>query len=192
MAAAAVLVAMLALAAWVIVARDRAARPAPPPRRRPRRRPPGWLTEAPLPRAEAERRSLQLLRSCINPEEWEMFRDLGFLCVAGSRPGHSGPPRYRYLVYPHRPVVALLPRTLSPVRELCVLFPEQGGAPALPTGDDVLAKWMTLRADERRLIRHANVGSPGSQVPLAELERDLASLRRWVARREFHLAGATG
>jgi len=157
----------------------------PPLSRRPRRAPrASWLTEAPVGHQEAERRSLDLLRSCVNADEWEMFRELGFICTTGRRPSRAGAlPRYRYLIYPHLPVVALLPRSLAPVREYCVLFPERGGPPALPTGDDVLAKWMTLRADEERLLAHANVSSPGCQIPLSRIERDIARYRRWTARR---------
>jgi hypothetical protein len=32
----------------------------------------------------AEQRARQLLRSCVNDEEWAMYRDLGFIRVAGS------------------------------------------------------------------------------------------------------------
>ena len=32
----------------------------------------------------AEQRARQLLRSCVNDEEWEMYRDLGFLRVWGA------------------------------------------------------------------------------------------------------------
>jgi hypothetical protein len=124
----------------------------------------------------------------VNADEWAMYRDLGFICVGGRRVG-VGPaaaPRYRYLIYPHLPVVALLPRSLAPVREYCIQFPE-AGAPhprrILPSGDDVLAKWMTLRSDEARLLAYANVGSPGCQVPLARIERDVARYQRWRARR---------
>ncbi len=146
---------------------------------------PSWVREAPVSRPEAERRSLELLRSVVNTEEWEMFRDLGFICVAGHRPsrGPDALPRHRYLIYPHLPLVALLPRSLAPVRECCVRFPERDGAPELPTGDDVLAKWMSLRADEERLLRHANISSPGCQIPLGQIERDIARLRRWERRR---------
>ncbi len=168
-------------------------RPALGRRRRPGRgRPalPSWIREAPLPPQEAERRSLDLLRSVVNEDEWEMFSDLGFICVTGRRgprPGRpaGGPPRYRYLIYPHLPVVALLPRSMAPVREYCVQFPERGeaGTPLLPQGDDVLAKWMTLRADEDRLLSYANVGNAGCQVPLGRIERDIARLERWSARR---------
>ena len=152
---------------------------------------PPWLSEPRLSPEEAERRSLELLRSVVNPEEWQMFDDLGFICVAGrrpQRPGRPAPygPRYRYLIYPHLPVVALLPRSMAPVREYCIQFPERvrdGGAEALPAGDDVLAKWMTLRSDEERLLAFANVASAGCQVPLGQIERDLRRLDRWQARR---------
>jgi hypothetical protein len=151
---------------------------------------PSWIREPPLSPEEAERRSLELLRSVVNQDEWEQFCDLGFICVTGRRGARAGrpaggPPRYRYLVYPHLPVVALLPRSMAPVREYCVQFPDRGGSatPLLPRGDDVLAKWMTLRADEDRLLSYANVGNAGCQVPLGRIERDVARLERWIARR---------
>ena len=170
--------ALAAVMGWP--ARDGAAR------RRRRRSLPSWVREPPVPPEEADRRSLELLRSVVNPEEWDMFRDLGFICVTGRRGGRGdGPPRYRYLIYPHLPVVALLPRSMAPVREYCVQFPDRtaAGTPLLPRGDDVLAKWMTLRADEDRLLAYANVGGAGCQVPLATVERDIARLARWEARR---------
>jgi hypothetical protein len=155
-----------------------------------RRALPSWIREPPLAPEEAERRSLELLRSVVNEDEWEQFRELGFICVTGrrgARPGRpaGGPPRYRYLIYPHLPVVALLPRSMAPVREYCVQFPERGGSgiPLLPRGDDVLAKWMTLRADEDRLLSYANVGNAGCQVPLSRIEQDIGRLERWNARR---------
>ena len=108
------------------------ARPARAARGRRRAGPalPRWVSEAPLSREAAEQRSLDLLRSVVNRDEWDMFRDLGFICVAGRRPGRApdGPPRYRYLIYPHLPVVALLPRSMAPVREYCVQFPDRSSA----------------------------------------------------------------
>lgn len=159
---------------------------------------PAWVGEPPLRPADAERRSLELLRSVINPEEWDMFRELGFICVTGRRGRRPGsppdsPPRYRYLIYPHLPVVALLPRSMAPVREYCVQFPDRTGVPGgplLPVGDDVLAKWMTLRADEDRLLSYANVGGAGCQVPLSTIERDLKRLEGWSARQEDQNGGA--
>jgi hypothetical protein len=165
--------------------------------RRERRALPGWVREPPVAPEEAERRSLALLRSVVNEDEWEQFRDLGFICATGRRGGRGGrheeaPPRYRYLIYPHLPVVALLPRSLAPVREYCVQFPDRGGpgTPLLPRGDDVLAKWMTLRADEDRLLSYANVGNAGCQVPLGRIERDIARLERWNARRAAQNGGS--
>lgn len=156
-----------------------------PSRRRPRRRgAPSVPRERPLPPTEADRRALALLRSVVNPEEWAMFRDLGFICVAGHRPAGRATgdgPRHRYLIYPHLPVVALQPRSLAPVREYCIQFPEVDDERRrpLPTGDDVLAKWMTLRGDEDRLLAYANVANVGCQVPLGRIERDLGRLERW-------------
>ena len=144
--------------------------------------------EPPLAPAEAERRSLELLRSVVNPDEWEMFRELGFICVTGRRAaarpprGRTGPPRYRYLIYPHLPgggAAAPLDgagaRVLRPVPRPAW----RRRAPLLPEGDDVLAKWMTLRADEDRLLSYANVAGAGCQVPLSRIERDLKRLERW-------------
>jgi hypothetical protein len=124
-----------------------------------------------------------------------MYRDLGFICVTGRRAGRrpEDPPRYRYLIYPHLPVVALLPRSLAPVREYCIQFPEggsQAAQDALPSGDDVLAKWMTLRSGEDRLLAYANVGSPGCQVPLAQIEDDVQRYQRWLARSRQRVATA--
>ena len=48
----------------------------------------------------------------------------------------------------------------------------------------MLAKWMTLRADEDRCSRRTcNVGNAGCQVLASRIERDIASLERWRARR---------
>lgn len=115
-----------------------------------------------------------------------MFHELGFICVRGRRRATGGPGRYRYLLYPHRPVVALMPGSLTPVREYCIQFPEagHGRADALPAGDDILAKWMTIRGDEDRLLSFSNVATAGCEVPLDLVERDLNRLRRWRAIRE--------
>jgi hypothetical protein len=153
--------------------------------------PPSWLTERPPSPEQSEDRSRDLLWSVVDPEEWQMFHDLGFICVTGRRRARGGrhferPLRHRYLIHPHLPVVALLPRSMAPVREYCVHFPDRGsaaGSTLLPAGDDVLAKWMTLRADEERLLSFANVSGVGCQVPLERIERDLARLERWTARR---------
>src|SRR5436190_4349666 len=102
----------------------------------------------------AEQRARQLLRSCVNDEEWAMYRDLGFIRVwgklaAGPEPGASeqtdaGAP-YAYLIYPHKPIVCFLPQTRRLLNEYCVEFPDETrpyGSSRLPDSDDVLAKWM--------------------------------------------------
>ena len=63
----------------------------------------------------AEQRARELLRSCVDEESWEMYRDLGFLWVwgsdgSGTGAGHGVAP-YAYLIYPHKPIVAYVPRS---------------------------------------------------------------------------------
>ena len=136
----------------------------------------------------AEQRARELLQSCVNDEEWAMYRDLGFIRVWGGmarvpRRGRIGDdPRagapYAYLVYPHKPIVAYLPQTRQLLNEYCVEFPDETrpyGSSRLPDSDDVLAKWMALTGDERRLIATANMHLPGRQVdPQAGPPRPLA------------------
>jgi hypothetical protein len=64
----------------------------------------------------AEQRARELLRSCVNAEEWAMYRDLGFIRVWGAQAGSpgSGEERqaaYAYLIYPQKPIVAYVPET---------------------------------------------------------------------------------
>ncbi len=136
----------------------------------------------------AEARARELLRSCVNEEEWAMYRDLGFIRVWGSQasgPGegeHAAGAPYAYLVYPHRPIVAYLAQTHRLLSEYCVNFPDDTrpyGSSRLPDSDDVLAKWMALTGDERRLIASANMHLPGRQVDPAQLSRDLWRLSQW-------------
>lgn len=124
----------------------------------------------------AEQRARELLRSCVNDEEWSMYRDLGFIRVKGGTPG------YAYLVYPHKPVVAYVPETGRLLNEYCVEFPDMSGAitgSRLPDSDDVLAKWMALTGDERGLIGRANMHLPGRQVDPRQVRRDLWRLSEW-------------
>ena len=136
----------------------------------------------------AEQRARELLRSCVNDEEWEMFRDLGFLRVWGGQA--QGPEQgwdlggapYAYLVYPHKPIVAYLPQTTQLLNEYCVEFPDETrpyGSVRLPDADDVLAKWMALKGDEERLIGSANLHLPGRQIDPRKINRDLWRLRQW-------------
>jgi hypothetical protein len=162
----------------------------------------------------AEQRARELLRSCVNDEEWAMYRDLGFIRVGGrlSRKGR-GPgrgdhgedagataiaapgaepaaggeqPPYAYLIYPHKPIVAYVPKSGRLLSEYCVEFPDLTGAISqtrLPDSDDVLAKWMALTGDEERLIRNANMHLPGRQVDPNRVRRDLWRLSEWERQR---------
>ena len=59
---------------------------------------------------------------------------------------------------------------------------EPEGGQRLPDADDVLAKWMALRADERGLINEANMHLPGRQLDPDHVRRDLARLSEWTSR----------
>jgi hypothetical protein len=133
----------------------------------------------------AEQRARELLRSCVNDEEWAMYRDLGFIRVGG-RLGQpdpaTGDPAYAYLVYPHKPIVAYVPKTRRLLSEYCVEFPDLTRAISqsrLPDSDDVLAKWMALTGDEEHLIRNANMHLPGRQIDPGRVRRDLWRLAEW-------------
>jgi hypothetical protein len=152
----------------------------------------------------AEQRARELLRSCVNEEEWAMYRDLGFLRVWGgqaSGPAATHPSRdlggvpYAYLVYPHKPIVAYLPQTGQLLNEYCVEFPDETrpyGSARLPDSDDVLAKWMALQGDERRLIAEANLHLPGRQVDPKQAQRDLWRLGQWERARLARTQGHAG
>ena len=131
----------------------------------------------------AEHRARELLRSCIEPSDWAMYRDLGFLRVWGRLGDRAGADAaYAYLIYPHRPIVAFIPRTGALLNEYCVAFPDDSrpyGSSRLPDSDDVLAKWMALTADERGLISGANMHLPGRQIDPDLIRRDLQRLSRW-------------
>ncbi len=139
----------------------------------------------------AEQRARQLLKSCVNEEEWAMYRDLGFIRVWGRNadgPQRGGTDRtlegapYAYLVYPHKPIISFLPQTRQLLSEYCVEFPDETrpyGSARLPDSDDVLAKWMALTGDERRLIATANMHLPGRQVDPKQARRDLWRLSEW-------------
>jgi hypothetical protein len=141
----------------------------------------------------AERRARALLKSVVNREEWEMYRDLGFIRVIGRGADQSSGQRgsYGYLIYPHKPIVAYLTASKSLLSEYCVEFPDPDAAlhgPKLPDSDDVLAKWLTIRADEERLIRGANMHLPGRQVDPQRVRRDLWRLAEWERARRGRTA----
>jgi len=187
----------LVLGGYVASGEVRAAR-ARRRRTRPARRPQQRLDPGVERRAELKARAL--LRSIVNPEEWEMYRDLGFIRVIGRGPrtraatearegratadSPAGSPAYgfSFLIYPHKPIVAYLPGSNSLLSEYCVEFPDRGErlyGPKLPDSDDVLAKWMLIRADEERLLRGANMHLPGRQVDPQRVRRDLWRLAEW-------------
>ena len=150
----------------------------------------------------AEQRARALLRSCVNDEEWEMYRDLGFLRVWGTQAdgpvlpaaGGAGAP-YAYLIYPHKPVVAYLPQTSTLLSEYCVQFLDHSrphGSARLPDSDDVLAKWMALTGDERSMVANANMHLPGRQVDPNRVRRDLWRLSRWERERIQHPSQGAG
>ncbi len=150
-------------------------------RRRERARLASELAFDPGRELRAEQRARTLLRSCVNDEEWAMYRDLGFLRVSGTARADA-PADYAYLIYPHKPIVAFLPKTGAVLTEYCVAIarPAQaGGGPRLPDADDVLAKWMLLSADERALLEQANMHMPGRQVDPEQVRADLARLTSW-------------
>ena len=130
----------------------------------------------------AEARARQLLRSVVSPEEYAMYVELGFVAVDGAE-GSGG---YGYLLYPHRPILAFEIASGELLSEYCVGFPDHSEpetSQRLPDADDVLAKWMSLRAGERELISVANMHVPGRQVDPGQAARDLIRLREWRARR---------
>jgi hypothetical protein len=140
----------------------------------------------------AEQRARELLRSCVNAEEWAMYRDLGFIRVAGKHTRRDADrpavgPAYAYLIYAHKPIVAFVPGSGQLLSEYCVEFPDltgSGGRHRLPASDDVLAKWMALTSDEDRVIGRANMHLVGRQLDPARIRRDLWRLAEWERRRK--------
>jgi hypothetical protein len=132
----------------------------------------------------AELKARDLLRSVVGEELDAMYRELGFIAVDGGGSSRSG---YGYLIYPHRPIVAYESRGGELLNEYCVVFPdlsEPGADERLPDSDDVLAKWMALSGDERRLIADANMHAPGKQLDPMQVRRDLRRLSEWLGRRQ--------
>jgi len=129
----------------------------------------------------AEARARELMRSVVSEHEYAMYVELGFIAVEGTE-GDG----YGYLLYPHRPILAFDAQSGELLNEYCVAFPDRSEpeqSQRLPDADDVLAKWMSLRAGERELISVANMHVPGRQVDPGQVGRDLIRLREWRARR---------
>ena len=143
----------------------------------------------------AEQRARELLRSRASTRRSGRCTatSASSACGAARRPARATHPSrdlrgvpYAYLIYPHKPIVAYLPQTGQLLNEYCVEFPDETrpyGSPRLPDSDDVLAKWMALSGDERRLIAEANMHLPGRQVDPQQVQRDLWRLGQWERER---------
>ena len=124
----------------------------------------------------AEARARELLRETAGEDAFAMYARLGFVALDTDDEG------YGYLIYPHRPIVAFDTESGELLSEYCVRFPDDSNPSAgewLPDADDVLAKWIALRADERLLIETANMHLPGRQHDPEMLRRDVAKLSEW-------------
>jgi hypothetical protein len=151
--------------------------------RRPKRSPRHHLPD-PGRELRAERRAEQLLLSVLGQDAHEAYRALGFLHSYGPDEDGNGP-SYGYLIYPHKPIVRYDVRSGELLSEHCVAFPDRTGnefGERLPDADDVLAKWMALRGDERGLIDAANMHLPGRQLDPGHVRRDLVRLSEWTGR----------
>jgi hypothetical protein len=120
----------------------------------------------------AELRARELLAAVAGPELLDMYDELGLIAVDGG----DG---YGYLLYPHRPIVAYDSDNGELLSEYCVRFDEPDEGARLPDADDLLAKWLSLRSDERGLIGAANMDPPGRQLDPDMVRRDLARVRGW-------------
>jgi hypothetical protein len=152
-----------------------------------RRRPEPFLVADPGRERRAEQKARELLRSCVNEEEWSMYRELGFIRVwSGRAADQGGGGEIAYLIYPHRPVVSFSASTGLPLHEYCVVFPDEpaaGTGARLPDSDDALAKWMALTGDESRFLANANLHAAGRQVAIDRIRGDIWRLSRWEGSR---------
>jgi hypothetical protein len=119
----------------------------------------------------AERKARKLLGEVAGPEALEAYDAFGFICFVPA--GRD----YGYLLYPHRPIVVFDVAGEEPLGEWCVRFRDEGEP--LPAADDVLAKWLSLSANEHGLAERANVDPLGTQVDPSHVRRDIARLSRW-------------
>ena len=95
----------------------------------------------------AEQRARELLRSCVNEEEWSMYRDLGFLRVWGSQ--NDGPDSvvatggapYAYLIYPHKPSSPIWLRPTGCSANTAWSFPTRRGPTAAPGSRTPMTCW---------------------------------------------------
>lgn len=153
-------------------------------RRKPPGSPPRFGRAVPDPGEElrTERRAERLLGHVVGADALEAYRALGFLHLfAGDGDGDGR--TYGYLIYPHKPIVSFDATTGELLNEHCVSFPDRDEPVAgerLPAADDVLAKWLALRADEHALVNEANMHLPGRQLDPDHVRRDIARLSEWT------------
>jgi hypothetical protein len=129
----------------------------------------------------AEERARTLLRSTAGEDAFETYERFGFLSLEDREHG------YGYLIYPQRPIVGYDARSGELLSEYCVRFRDDSDPEAgerLPDADDVLAKWLALRMDERRTLGTANVHPLGRQLDPAMVRRDLSALLAWKRSKE--------
>lgn len=124
----------------------------------------------------AEARARELLGEIAGDRELAAYDRFGFISF---EPADRG---YGYLLYPHRPIVIFEAATHQPLGEWCVRFRDEGEP--LPAADDVLAKWLSLSANEHGLAERANVDPLGTQIDPDHVRRDLTHLRAWRQARE--------
>lgn len=148
-------------------------------------------------RRRAEATARDLLRTCLDEDSWEMYRDLGFVRVwggGGRAPAPSGRRpapgvAYAYLVYPHRPHVVVLPQTSTLLGECRVQLAGVQAEDLLSPSDDVLAHWMALTQDEAGVVASSRIGFPGTDISRRAIRRDLWRLREWERERTERALG---
>lgn len=155
-------------------------------RGRPRRRQlvaPGGDVPDPGHELRAERRAERMLGDVLGADALEAYRALGFLHAFGS--SRDGEAACGYLIYPHRPIVSFDVTTGEVLNEHGVEIrgrAVEGVGVRRSEAEDVLAKWMAIRADERGLINEANMHLPGRTLDPDRVRRDMARLSEWTGR----------
>ena len=145
----------------------------------------------------AEQRARQLLQSCVNEEEWAMYRDLGFIRVWGGHGAGAAPRRasattraparpYAYLVYPHKPIVAYLPADARAAQRVLRRVPRRDAALRQLAPARLRRRAREVDGAHRRRaapIATANMHLPGRQVDPKQVRRDLWRLSQWERER---------
>ena len=137
----------------------------------------------------AEQRAKELLKSCVNEEEWEMYRDLGLIRVWGAENLDKelrGVP-YAYLDLPAQadrglpaadrpPAQRVLRRVPGRVQAVRQLAAARTPTTSSPSG------WRS-RATNAASSPRANMHLPGRQVDPKQIQRDIWRLGRWERER---------